>query len=378
MIIPRLLPFRTLGIHAFALVATASLQAAPSQFDLVQGKSGSSAGHETVNPTWKLVWADEFNGTAIDRSKWDVMVEGTGGGNGELEYYTDRPENVKVAGGNLVITGIKEKFKGKPYTSGKLMSKGKGDWLYGRFESRIKVPEGGKGIWPAFWMMPTDAKYGGWAKSGEIDIMEMVGHQSNTLYGTLHYHDSWPRNKHTGDKLVLPSGKLGDDFHVYAVEWEPGVMRWYFDGKLYQTQTQWDTVSAPFPAPFNQRFFFILNFAIGGAWPGAPAASTKFPQTMLVDYVRAYQPAGGFPSQPAPQAAAPAPAAPAVPAPAPAAAPAAPAVATAPATTTALPAADSIPQPVQDDSQSPDPQEPGSLQSPVQNTDTAPAAGKVW
>ncbi|MGH6644664.1 MAG: glycoside hydrolase family 16 protein, partial [Bradyrhizobium sp.] len=278
-----------------------------------------------------VVWADEFNGTSVDRTKWDFQIDGNGGGNGEMQYYTDRPENIKVAGGNLVITGVKEKnkYKGKEYTSGKLMSKGKGDWLYGRFEARIKIPIGGKGTWPAFWMMPTDAKYGGWARSGEIDIMENVGHQPGTLYGTLHYHDGWPKNKHTGGKLELPGGRLGDAFHVYAVEWEPGVMRWYFDGKLYVTQTKWDTVGHPFPAPFDQRFFYILNFAIGGAWPGKPAPDTKFPQQMLVDYVRVYQPPGGFPKTAvtaAPEAAAPAPA-PAEPpaAPAPAPEPAAPA-----------------------------------------------------
>jgi beta-glucanase (GH16 family) len=302
-------------LHTFALatgLATTALHAA-SQFDLIQGEAGKTdPQHDKVNSTWKLVWADEFNGTSLDMSKWQFEVNGKGGGNNERQYYTDRKENAKVAGGNLVINAIKEKYTGpdgkRDYTSSRIKTKGKGDWLYGRMEARIKLPEGGKGIWPAFWMMPTDEKYGGWARSGEIDIMENVGHQPSTLYGTLHYGDSWPKNKHTGDKLELTSGKLGDAFHVYAVEWEPGVMRWYFDGKRYQTQTKWDTKAAPFPAPFDQRFFIIFNLAVGGQWPGDPAPSTKFPQQMLVDYVRVYQPAGGFPKSAAPAAAAPAPA----------------------------------------------------------------------
>ena len=373
MMIPRSLP-----LHAIALAALVSgtLNAQTNaQFTLNPGQaSKNDPQHKAVNPTWKLVWADEFSGTSVDQSKWTFEVNGDGGGNGEMQFYTDRPENAKVAGGYLTITGIKEKYKGKQYTSARLISKGKGDWLYGRFEARIKVPIGGKGIWPAFWMMPTDSKYGGWAKSGEIDILEMVGHQPNTLYGTLHYHDSWPRNKHTGDKLVVP-GKLGDAFHTYAIEWEPGIMRWYFDGKLYQTQTQWDTVSGPFPAPFDQRFYFILNFAIGGAWPGPPAPGTKFPQQMIIDYVRAYQPPGGFPKSANAPAPAPTPAAtpkPAAPAPKPAAEPSAPAAQAAPP----APPEDVIQQPVQqadDDEKTIDP----TTSNPAGDTDSSEPPGQT-
>ena len=144
-----------------------------------------------------------------------------------------------------------------------MTTKGKFSWKYGRFEARIKMPKG-KGVWPAFWLMPQDSVYGGWASSGELDIVEVIGDKANTNWGTIHYGDKWPKNVHTGDHLVLPSGDLSDDFHTYAVEWEEGVIRWYFDGKLYQTQTKWYTKAAPFPAPFNQNFFaIILNFCRG-------------------------------------------------------------------------------------------------------------------
>ena len=292
------LPLLLCYLAAFA-VAVVHLRAdnAQSQFTLNPGTSSNAptdTAHQTVYPDWKLVWSDTFDGTSIDPTKWTVEVDDKGGGNGELQYYTDRPDNVRVENGNLIITAIKEEYIGpdgqkRHYTSAKLSTRGHADWKYGRIEACIKMPKG-QGLWPAFWMMPAADKYGGWAKSGEIDIAEVIGQRPNIVYGTLHYHDNWPRNKHTGDKYTLPTGDLSDDFHVYAVEWEEGVIRWYIDGQLYETQTQWDTVSAPFPAPFDQNFFIFLNFAVGGAWPQKPDATTVFPQQMLVKYVRVYQP----------------------------------------------------------------------------------------
>jgi len=269
----------------------------PSQFTLNRGSASDQANStdtEKVNPNWKLVWSDEFEGDSVDPGKWEFEVNGDGGGNNELQYYTDRKKNAQVKDGKLIITAIKEDYTGpdgkkRSYTSARLKTKGKGDWKYGRMEARIKLVKG-KGMWPAFWMMPTDAVYGGWARSGEIDIMELVGHEPNTVYGTLHYGDGWPRNVHTGDKTILKSGEYADDFHVFAVEWEEGVIRWYLDGVRYQTQTKWNTVNGTFPAPFDQKFFIILNLAVGGAWPGKPAETTRFPQSMEVDYVRVYQP----------------------------------------------------------------------------------------
>ena len=276
--------------------APATTLTSPSAAAMNQKSGAASAA--TVDGKWKLVWADEFNGPALDASKWQFEVNGKGGGNGEKQYYTARPANLQVANGRLVITAAKEIFQGpdgkKEYTSARIKSQGKGDWEYGRFEARIKMPKG-KGIWPAFWMMPTESAYGTWPLSGEIDIAEVIGHEPAVVHGTLHYGAAWPKNVHSGDKYRLPAGDLSDDFHVYAVEWREGEIKWFVDGNLYQTQTTWHTTAAAFPAPFDQKFYFVLNLAVGGSWPGPPNASTVFPQTMEVDYVRAYQLANPLP-----------------------------------------------------------------------------------
>lgn len=241
---------------------------------------------------WKPAWSDEFNGKEIDFSKWAAEENGHGGGNGELQYYVDRPENIRIENGHLVIEARKEKFNAagveKEYTSGRLRTKRRASWLYGRFEIRAKLPQG-RGIWPAIWMLPEKDIYGGWAASGEIDIMELVGHEPGKVHGTLHHGAGWPKNVHTGAPFSLGKGSFADDFHVFAIEWEKGEIRWYVDGKLYQTQTKWSSTGGEFPAPFDQPFHLILNLAVGGAWPGPPDASTVFPQRMTVDYVRVYQ-----------------------------------------------------------------------------------------
>jgi len=241
---------------------------------------------------WKPVWADEFNGKEIDFTKWAAEENGHGGGNGELQYYVDRPENLRIENGNLVIEARKEKFNSagveKDYSSGRLRTKRRASWTYGRFEIRAKLPQG-KGIWPAIWMLPEKSPYGGWASSGEIDIMELVGHEPAKVHGTLHHGDVWPKNVHTGAPFSLKSGTFADDFHVFAIEWEKGEIRWYVDGELYQTQTKWSSAAAPFPAPFDQPFHLVLNLAVGGGWPGPPEASTVFPQKLLIDYVRVFQ-----------------------------------------------------------------------------------------
>jgi len=174
------------------------------------------------------------------------------------------------------------------YTSARLATRNKGDWLTGRFEIRAKLPYG-QGIWPAIWMLPTDWEYGGWPNSGEIDIMELIGHEPASVYGTLHYGRP---HTYTGDHYDLAGGEtFADGYHVFALEWEPGEIRWYVDGVHYQTQTEWFTSSSKgtHPAPFDRRFHLIINVAVGGAWPGYPDETTVFPQTMHVDYVRIYQ-----------------------------------------------------------------------------------------
>ena len=142
---------------------------------------------------------------------------------------------------------------------------------------------------PAIWMLPTDDKYGIWASSGEIDIMEFKGQEPNVVWGTLHYGSPWPGNTHTGETYKLEKGNFTDDFHTYAIQWEEGIIRWYIDDKLWQTQTKWDSDGGKFPAPFDERFHLLLNLAVGGQFVGNPDRSTAFPATMLVDYVRVYQ-----------------------------------------------------------------------------------------
>lgn len=240
---------------------------------------------------WQLVWYDAFDGPDIDASKWAFEVNGQGGGNNELQYYTDRPENARIEDGALVIEARQESFSGpdgtRAYTSARLRTLNQGDWLYGRIEARMRLPTG-QGLWPAFWMLPTDWVYGGWAASGEIDIMELVGHAPNTVHGTLHYGGAWPNNTSSGQGYTIAES-FGDDFHDFAVEWDATEFRWYVDGQLVQVQNQWFSDAGAYPAPFNQRFHMLFNVAVGGNWPGPPDASTSFPQRMEVDWVRVYQ-----------------------------------------------------------------------------------------
>lgn len=243
---------------------------------------------------WRLVWSDEFNGTSIDTSKWSFEENALGGYNNESQYYTSRPENARVENGHLVIEARKERFTGpdgtRDYTSARLRTLNKGDWLYGRIEARIKLPYG-QGLWPAFWMLPTDNKYGKWAASGEIDILEAVNSNAaggNTMYGSLHYGGVDPNNVFTTIGYT-PASSIVDNYHTYAVEWEPTEVRWYIDNVRHSVQNKWWSAGGPFPAPFDQRFHVLLNVAVGGNWPGNPDASTTFPQRMEVDYVRVYQ-----------------------------------------------------------------------------------------
>lgn len=235
---------------------------------------------------WQVVWNDEFSVSDIDTSKWTHEVNGDGGGNNELQYYVSSKANSYIIDGFLTIKAIQQNYKGKFYTSARLNSKFKGDWKYGRFDVRAKLPVQ-RGVWPAIWMLPTDWVYGGWPQSGEIDIMEIIGQDANKLYGTLHYGPPWPNNKNTGTQYLLPEGDFSDAFHVFSVEWEENIIRWYIDDQLYATKTNEDL--SPHPWPFDQRFHMILNLAIGGNWPGPPDEETKFPKYMFIDYVRAYQ-----------------------------------------------------------------------------------------
>ena len=196
-------------------------------------------GQETEN--FKVVWSDEFNGSSLDYSKWGVEENALGGGNNELQAYRWNKKNVRVEGGNLILEAHKDSPNMfgtiRPYSSGRIRSKLRGDWTYCRVDVRAKLPIG-RGIWPAIWMLPTDEKYGGWASSGEIDIMELVGHEPSTYHGTLHYGGGWPRTS-ISKPYKLASGTFADDFHVFSVFWEEGKIIWGIDGESWQTQQKW-------------------------------------------------------------------------------------------------------------------------------------------
>lgn len=236
-----------------------------------------------------IVWADEFSGSSLDESKWNYQTgDGCaenicGWGNGELQSYQEA--NVTVSDGTLKITARKQRIRGSKYTSGRINSKGKGDFSYGRMEALIKLPVG-DGLWPAFWMLSTNEPFGGWPQSGEIDIMEFTASQPDEIYGTIHYGDPSPANQFQGNDFILSSGSFPENYHEFAIEWEPGEIRWYMDGILYSTKTTADV--APYNWPFdNNDFHFLLNVAVGGTL-GGPVNDNMLPATMEVDYVRVY------------------------------------------------------------------------------------------
>lgn len=248
------------------------------------------------SPQWKLTWSDEFNGakgSAPDPTKWSFDIGGKNPNN-ELESYTSRSANVQQKNGNLVITARRENFTGadgvaRQYTSARIRTKGLFSQTYGRFEARIKLPLG-KGIWPAFWMLGDNIDSVGWPKCGEIDIFENIGELAIS-YSTLHgpgYSGAHGISK----KFPLPAGeRVNNAFHIYAVEWGPNDIKFFFDDKLVAERTPAD-LPAGTTWVYNHPFFIILNVAVGGAWPGNPDATTKFPQKMLVDYVRVYTRSG--------------------------------------------------------------------------------------
>jgi len=244
---------------------------------------------------WTLVWSDEFNGTdssPVDTSKWVLETGGNGWGNDELEYYTARPENSFQQGGNLVIKAVQEKYTGqdsvtRDYTSARLKTLGKFSHKYGRFEARIKIPQG-QGIWPAFWMMGDDIAKKDWPSCGEIDIMENIGKEPSLVHGTIH-GPGYSGDKGIGASYGLPNDqRFADDFHVYAVEWEKKAIRFYVDDHLYTTRTPAELPKGT-KWVYNHPFFLLLNVAVGGGWPGNPDSTSIFPKTMLVDYVRVYK-----------------------------------------------------------------------------------------
>jgi beta-glucanase (GH16 family) len=254
------------------------------------GRSPQASAQAT---NYVLVWSDEFsgaNGSLPDSSKWIMETGGGGWGNHELETYTNRAQNAHVQNGNLIITANKETYKGtdgitRQYTSARLKTLGLFEQKYGRFEARIKIPRG-QGIWPAFWMLGNNIGTVDWPNCGEIDIMENIGKEPDKVHGTIH-GPGYSGENGLGGSYTLPSGKFGDDFHIFAVEWEPSAVRFYVDGNLYETRTPAD-LPAGKTWVYDHPFFILLNLAVGGGWPGNPDRTTVFPQQMLVDYVKVY------------------------------------------------------------------------------------------
>jgi len=240
---------------------------------------------------WTLSFSDEFTGpagTAVDPAKWNLSNQGDGFGNNELEFYTNRTDNVALDGqGSLIITAARESFGNREYTSARLDTYKKFQQQYGRFEARIKLPRG-QGLWPAFWMLGGNVLEVSWPDCGEVDIMEHIGSQPSIIYGTLEGPG------HSGDdtleaSFALPDGQtFADDFHEFAIEWEENVVRFYVDDQLYATRTPTDLPAAA-RWVYDHPFYLLLNLAVGGELPGPPDATTVFPQIMAIDYVRAYE-----------------------------------------------------------------------------------------
>jgi beta-glucanase (GH16 family) len=235
-------------------------------------------------PGWDLVWRDEFDSAEIDRENWTFDIGGNGWGNSELECYTDRPENVRIEDGVLIIEAREEEYENCDYTSARLKTLGLGSWEYGRIEAYIKLPKG-QGIWPAFWMLGDNIERVGWPRSGEIDIMEFLGNDPTTIYGSIH-GPGYAEDGFGGVFYTEAGGDLTDEYHTFAIEWTPYQIQWFADNEAYFQITP-DEVSGRWV--FDRPFFIILNLAVGGEWPGYPDETTLFPQQMYVDYVRVYQ-----------------------------------------------------------------------------------------
>ncbi len=260
------------------------------------GKKSSNPPPIVVNPPdttpvvvkpYQLVWSDEFDVDGLpDSTKWGYDVGGGGWGNNELEYYTDaRPENARVANGNLIIEARKENFGGRIYTSARLLTKNKAQWTYGKFEISAKLPTG-TGMWPAIWLLSANEPLH-WPDDGELDIMEEVGFDQNVVYGTAHnklYNGANGQQK--GSSVLIPGADTA--FHIYSLEWTSTDVRWAVDSIVFFTYSKPGNSSDAWP--YYKDFFMILNIAVGGNWGGTKGVDNSiFPQQMVIDYVRVYQ-----------------------------------------------------------------------------------------
>ncbi|MGB2354383.1 MAG: family 16 glycosylhydrolase [Schleiferiaceae bacterium] len=234
---------------------------------------------------YNLVWEEEFDGSSLDLSVWNYETGASGWGNNESQYYRSGNKNAELDQGFLRITAKEETHLGAPYTSARLTTQGKESFQYGRIDIRAKVPYG-QGVWPALWMLGDNFGSAGWPTCGEIDIMELIGgdgYNDRTVYGTAHWSNNGSHAEYGGNKSLPLGEKYNDEFHVFSIVWNSSSIRWYVDNSLYHTM---NTASL---TAFQNKFFFILNIAVEGNWPGPVGPSTQFPQYMLVDYIRVFQ-----------------------------------------------------------------------------------------
>ncbi len=246
----------------------------------------SNEGHLSASsyPGKTLVWSDEFDGESIDLSHWTYDLGASGWGNQELQNYTSDSENSYVNDGNLFIVA---RENGIHFTSARMKSIGLQEFQYGRIDVRAILPKG-QGIWPAIWMLGANYPTVGWPACGEIDIMELIGSSPNTVHGTIHYGTDWTQHNYTGSGTSIPwTETFSDEFHVFSIDWDENGITWLLDDQPFYTIDNAVTGSQPYP--FDNPFFFIMNIAVGGQWPGYPDATTEFPQFMAVDYVRVFQ-----------------------------------------------------------------------------------------
>jgi beta-glucanase (GH16 family) len=248
-----------------------------------------SSGYTSVSsyPGMKLVWSDEFNGKTLDDGTWTHETGGSGWGNNELEYYTNSLNNSFLTGGYLVIEARKETMGSNNYTSARIISKDKKTFTYGRIDFRARLPKG-QGLWPALWMLGNNISQQGfgWPACGEIDIMELLGQDPQKVYGTVHWGIEGQGSTHIGGNYSITTGDFSTSFHLFSLQWDTNKMTFLVDNVAYFTASKTDVGTN---YPFDKPFFFIMNVAVGGNWPGNPIPSTTFPQRMIVDYVRVFQ-----------------------------------------------------------------------------------------
>jgi hypothetical protein len=246
---------------------------------------GTGYSSSEIYPGMSLAWSDEFDGSTLDNSSWTREIGGWGWGNNELEYYTNSTKNSFTSEGYLVIEARKETNGSNNYTSARIISKDKRTFTYGRIDIRAKLPKG-QGIWPALWMLGNNISQVSWPACGEIDIMELLGHEPKKSYGTIHWGPAGGGSTHIGGNYVLPSGDFSDSFHVFSLLWETDKFTFMVDDNVFYTADK-NQVNGDYP--FDKPFFFIMNVAVGGNWPGNPDGTTVFPQRMIVDFVRVFQ-----------------------------------------------------------------------------------------